>query len=778
MIMSSIFTTQQGGQHQVRFPQGFQQQQPQTTPQQPFQPVPQQGPFTPGSIPCSPQVPRQGGCFSSPDQVPQPTHEIIPDHPRRSVEQIDLTGENLTEEEYFQLLCTYIVFRLEKTEPRDKYDAGGDRIKSTWARCTRHRPPNVDHAKTVAEIRRLNKKDRHPKKGKYPTLLKKQHSLGTKAQDQLARAQHDLSAEIRDSRFHVLLEQIDWRAKPLAKKHDKKAERRASKSKRESHSKERGEVVSITAYFKLCPKPEQVASELYTRLHLEKHGMQDQRERQEREQQLIQMRARENSIREQRAHEREVRELKIREGKTPEEKIGEEMILDAQRFAQERARVQEQMGLNRGGTNAQQHPSLQRPLGQQAPHVHQAQPQQQWLPEGLQIPQRPPQGFQLNRGQQVPLQQWPPQGVPLRQQPPAGFAHNHSGPQQQWPPQGNQVPPTGPFRQMPPQQSRQRAPVVQVPPPNPQMHGAKPLHRSTTPIIVEYDNDSQSGSSQGSSPTKYSDSIYDTESGDSTFITTPSSTGPTRSGSLKMASGLPEKPRGSTGGAYHPEDMAGIGGRFPKHEHNRERSRGRSRQHSREPKAHVFKKSERKAHVLQSTLEDTLARDEAYRAGFRSGRLDQRDEDRERERLYSAATRHGPPAARSPSRGRYGTRSPSRAAIYERETPWVRRVATSEIGRQWSRERDLHEEFDRFDIGGRRRGGDLPRYDDRDEVYYREQQERRRIALARAEHDDIMRAQDSRRWRDEQPPGTIPFISKPLDARFVRMRDRESEYCP
>ncbi|KKY30202.1 hypothetical protein UCDDA912_g09871 [Diaporthe ampelina] len=188
---------------------------------------------------------------------PHPPRHIIPSHFQRPVVVSDIRDEGVTEEDIREDLSDYIILRFEKIKPYDEYDSDGEEVKASWDNCTRTRVANVDKVDARREIRRLNKED--SKKGR--TLLEKQNDLGPKQQDQLAKAQRDLSLDEHDARFHTVLAQIDYTLKPVLQKREKVYTRR-SNTKRKIHQKKRYERTSITAYFRRCPKETQIPSEL------------------------------------------------------------------------------------------------------------------------------------------------------------------------------------------------------------------------------------------------------------------------------------------------------------------------------------------------------------------------------------------------------------------------------------------------------------------------------------------------------------------------------------
>lgn len=217
------------------------------------------------AIPPQTQRPMPPVAAPFPPHPPHPPRHIIPSHLQRPVVVSDIRDEGLTEDDIREDLSDYIILRFEKIKPYDEYDSEGEEVKASWDNCTRTRIADVDKVDARREIRRLNKED--GKKGK--TLLEKQNDLGPKQQDQLAKAQRDLSLEEHDARFHTLLAQIDYTLKPVVQKREKVYGRR-SNTKRKIQQKKRYERTSITAYFKRCPKENQIPSELARCIGIEK----------------------------------------------------------------------------------------------------------------------------------------------------------------------------------------------------------------------------------------------------------------------------------------------------------------------------------------------------------------------------------------------------------------------------------------------------------------------------------------------------------------------------
>lgn len=222
--------------------------------------------------------PQPAGAFP-----PYPPRDIIPPQLRRPVVVSDVRPEIHAENDIRESLSEYIIFSFEKVEPYNEYDSAGEQVKASWDNCIRRRMATVDKADALREIRRLKRED--AKKGR--TLLEKQNSLGNKGQDQLFKAQHELSLEEQDPRFHTVLAQFDFSLKPIVEKHEK-VTRHRSNTKRKIHRKKRYERASITAYFKRCPRDNQAPSELARQIELEKQqiGILQPRQHQMQEPQL------------------------------------------------------------------------------------------------------------------------------------------------------------------------------------------------------------------------------------------------------------------------------------------------------------------------------------------------------------------------------------------------------------------------------------------------------------------------------------------------------------
>lgn len=706
----------------------------------------QQTPYAQRNI-ASPQ--QRSPYLSRDGPIPHPPFEIIPDELSRFIEVSDLTAENLTEEQYHEHLSTYVIIRFEKIEPHDKYDSDGERVIASWAKCTLRRQPNVDNGKTREEIQRLNKADKDRKKGNGISLLKKQQSLGAHAQDQVTRVGRDLAIEEQDpKRFHTVLEQLDWTERLVT-------HRKHSSSKRKIHERKQYERASITAYFRRCPRPDQVASELYRQLELDKYQQQGNLERQQQDLDMMQKR-------EERDHEQRVRDQKIREERARQSRIHEERLLE-QQMAQSRGPQHMQPGQhgqpmpNQGvPVLNQQQPGQRQPIF--PPNVGQA-PGQQYGPNGAQMRMAPQQGppmYPLNGVQMPPQGTRPPnngQGLPQGVQG-IRLPNGQVLPQGPQGPQGIRIPNNG--QQMAPQQVP--GPGMRLPNngqmPS-QMNGANGnfAHpsRPNTPIRVIHKHDkrpnknkhgnsrhSSHGSSSSSAGSEsYSD--FDSDSDGSTLITEASTA--TDSPRVVRAHKYPSHSNGGSHKFRVPRyvvEPANFGVDHRKRHPTRRHSvyeRGRP-----EGPVYVMTGSGRRVKIpTMSSAPAPVPHDNnlaQIREAYRAGRNDQRVDDHQRteaEDLHSTTRQYRPPSPR------YNGRGTSRAEIHqdlrERGRDWehddlprIRRVTPGEIDRQLERE---------VDLAGLRIGRGSRLEDDHDGLYGQDQ--RRREARAMVEQEEIMR---------------------------------------
>lgn len=198
---------------------------------------------------------------------------------QRFVEVSDIRPERQTEESVREELSDYYVCRFEKVVPYDAYDIDGEIAKPSWENCVRTRMPEVSKRDAQREIRRLNLDK---------PVTEKKNSLTPHQQRQLEKALQDFSAVERDHRYHTVLAQIDHQLRPIDN-NDKKSRRHSStRGKSREKKKNKYQRISITAYYRRCPRPEQVPSQLKQILLFEKQQQQRDREMAERQQRLAQ----------------------------------------------------------------------------------------------------------------------------------------------------------------------------------------------------------------------------------------------------------------------------------------------------------------------------------------------------------------------------------------------------------------------------------------------------------------------------------------------------------
>lgn len=497
----------------------------------------------------------------------------------------DLTNKHLTEDQFHEILSTYIVINFQKIEPLNKYDSAGQRNKSTWAKCKRSTLANVDNTKARETIQRLNLKDRK-QKDRGISLLEKQQSLSQNAQDQIAEQCREFAQfETDQTRFHTVLEQISWTQKSDK---DRRSSKKRSISTRKGSVQDKHEKATITAYFKRCPRPDQVASELYYQLDREKRDGGPLSARQQQARGLAQAQARlrldDNHLdrlhadrRREEDRGRGIQQVQPNQRMPPIQQMPpphqQQIVPPVPRvFPGQQPQPGPQM--QTGPQAPMGHPG---PVSQQPPFGQQRQPGQQ-MPFGQTMPlgQNTGPGQNVDPGQHLPNQQMPPPAGPhmgqqlpgqmppprpvIIQQPNGQPQFQQQQPQQQ-PPQ-QQRPPN--FVQMPPQQQGQHQmrplpfqtgpmpppppqgvhPANQHAPLQPQKHnGNMPPHnvafqqkRPVTPIRVIHEHNkpkrgrgrspSPSSSSSRGSTTLFSDA----ESNSDSELTEPSASGSPRFG--------------------------------------------------------------------------------------------------------------------------------------------------------------------------------------------------------------------------------------------------------
>lgn len=216
---------------------------------------------------------------------PQPPRNLVPrpllEGPAVQISDIRREPGRLTEQEARDELSDFVIFRFERADGANDYDSEGDPIRPTWANVVRTEVRGISKKEAARQVKALH--DVHKPLGE------KKASLTDAQQRQLEKVLEGLELNERDSRYHYVLVQIDRklrdkkvrdrsRDKSTIRKHgDKKhgeRHRRYSENRgrretvefvdflgrrrsmvRETRKKVQ-ETVSITAYYKRCPKPE------------------------------------------------------------------------------------------------------------------------------------------------------------------------------------------------------------------------------------------------------------------------------------------------------------------------------------------------------------------------------------------------------------------------------------------------------------------------------------------------------------------------------------------
>jgi hypothetical protein len=200
--------------------------------------------------------------------VPQPPRELIPNfHNQPTVQLSDIRRERMSERDIRDyLLSDYTVVRFEK--PMEDYgvDSEGRRFKADWKTVVRT-TVRITNTEAVQQIRRLDQKTK--------PVGEKKKTLNPDQQRQLEKVLEELNAMERDPNYHVELCQIDHQLKEIdyyphrRNHHRRKSEglyrrsdslygrtRSRSRSRGAKHHKKTYQRISLTGYYKRCPKPQ------------------------------------------------------------------------------------------------------------------------------------------------------------------------------------------------------------------------------------------------------------------------------------------------------------------------------------------------------------------------------------------------------------------------------------------------------------------------------------------------------------------------------------------
>lgn len=215
---------------------------------------------------------------------PQPPRNIVPrtllEGPVVQISDIRREPGRLTEAEAREELSDFVIFRFERADQATDYDSEGERVKPTWANVVRTEVRGISRKEAAKQIKGLH--DIHK------SLGEKKASLTEAQQRQLEKVLEELEMREGDPRYHYVLVQIDrklkdkrWRDKSRDRVETRRGDRKyGEKTRRYSENRGRREnieivdlfgrrrsmirepkkrvqeTVSITAYYKRCPKPD------------------------------------------------------------------------------------------------------------------------------------------------------------------------------------------------------------------------------------------------------------------------------------------------------------------------------------------------------------------------------------------------------------------------------------------------------------------------------------------------------------------------------------------
>lgn len=217
---------------------------------------------------------------------PQPPRSLVPrpllEGPVVQISDIRKEPGRLTESEAREELSDFVIYRFERADQATDYDSEGERVTPTWANVVRTEVRGISKKEAARQVRMLH--DIHK------PLSEKKATLTDAQQRQLEKVLEGLEMNERDPRYHYVLVQIDRKLRDKKvrdgsrdrveirrhgdRKHGEKHGRRYSENRgrRETvefvdlHGRRRStvrdprkkvqETVSITAYYKRCPKPD------------------------------------------------------------------------------------------------------------------------------------------------------------------------------------------------------------------------------------------------------------------------------------------------------------------------------------------------------------------------------------------------------------------------------------------------------------------------------------------------------------------------------------------
>lgn len=198
-----------------------------------------------------------------PSFPPPPQHAVPHDlRPRNTVEISDIRSERFTEADARERLSSYVVIRLEKTDNAYDVDEEGFPLTPTWEKVRQITQTDLSQQEIKRQVRVLERETK--------PLTEKKAACSLAIQRQLELTQEKLSQTDPDKRFCYKLVQFESKLRKLEErelqyiekynkggKKDKKGKKYVTTHSKKSKSKPKYERVSITAYFKRTPTPEQ-----------------------------------------------------------------------------------------------------------------------------------------------------------------------------------------------------------------------------------------------------------------------------------------------------------------------------------------------------------------------------------------------------------------------------------------------------------------------------------------------------------------------------------------
>lgn len=214
-----------------------------------------------------------------PRHLPHPPADSIPIdlRPRQKVEVFDTRTERLTEADVREQLSSYVIVRLEKASSEYDVDAEGYPLRPTWQKATRTEITDLSKEQATRQVRDLERYS--------ASVTDKKMEMSPPIQRQIEASRERLESTERDGRFYYILAQLDWQDQKIGRypttyktdrdptsyvygtgtrnKRGKKAyagrKVYTEVSRKSKSNKPKFERVSVTAYFKRTPRPEEDA---------------------------------------------------------------------------------------------------------------------------------------------------------------------------------------------------------------------------------------------------------------------------------------------------------------------------------------------------------------------------------------------------------------------------------------------------------------------------------------------------------------------------------------